>query len=167
MHVRAGGKEFGVHIGWRKYLYECTSFGYVNLWNGLRKWLGKHKKVQHVKTQNQKSKPETKNRNKFLLHYFPSIPNQVQGYCSTPPADFRNGWNLDWVKRFYSGFVQARLFILRILHIASNRMHFYFTPHLWRDGCNSFDIVCVCVRRTLPAEHTDLNFGKEVKWMDI
>ncbi len=29
----AGGKEFGVHIGWRKYLYECTPFGYVNLWN--------------------------------------------------------------------------------------------------------------------------------------
>ena len=27
----AGGKEFGVRIGWRKYLYECTPFGYVNL----------------------------------------------------------------------------------------------------------------------------------------
>ncbi len=27
----AGGKEFGVHIGWRKYLYECTPFGCVNL----------------------------------------------------------------------------------------------------------------------------------------
>ncbi len=23
------GKEFGVRIGWRKYLYECTPFGYV------------------------------------------------------------------------------------------------------------------------------------------
>ncbi len=30
----AGGKEFGVHIGWRKYLYEFTPFGYVNLWTG-------------------------------------------------------------------------------------------------------------------------------------
>ncbi len=28
----AGGKEFVVRIGWRKYLYECTPFGYVNLW---------------------------------------------------------------------------------------------------------------------------------------
>ena len=24
--------EFGVSIGWRKYLYECTHFAYVNLW---------------------------------------------------------------------------------------------------------------------------------------
>ncbi len=23
--------RFGVRIGWRKYLYECTPFGYVNL----------------------------------------------------------------------------------------------------------------------------------------
>ena len=22
---------------------------------------------------------------------------------------------------------------------------FYYNPHLWRDGCNSFDIICVCV----------------------
>ncbi len=27
-----GGKEFGIRIGWRKYLYECTTFGYVDLW---------------------------------------------------------------------------------------------------------------------------------------
>ncbi len=33
----AVGKEFGVRIGWRKYLYECTPFGYVNLWKGLSK----------------------------------------------------------------------------------------------------------------------------------
>ncbi len=24
--------RFGVRIGWRKYLYECTPFGYLNLW---------------------------------------------------------------------------------------------------------------------------------------
>ncbi len=24
--------RFGVRIGWRKYLYECTPLGYVNLW---------------------------------------------------------------------------------------------------------------------------------------
>ena len=24
--------RFGVRTGWRKYLYECTPFGYVNLW---------------------------------------------------------------------------------------------------------------------------------------
>ena len=27
--------RFGVRIGWGKYLYECTPFGYVNLWNLL------------------------------------------------------------------------------------------------------------------------------------
>ncbi len=32
----AGGKEFGVCIGWRKCLYECKPFGYVNLWKGFR-----------------------------------------------------------------------------------------------------------------------------------
>ncbi len=30
----ADGKGFGVRIGWRKYMYECTHFGYVNLWKG-------------------------------------------------------------------------------------------------------------------------------------
>ncbi len=29
-YVWTGGLEFGVH-GWRKYLYECTPFRYVNL----------------------------------------------------------------------------------------------------------------------------------------
>ncbi len=30
MNIRLS--RFGVRIGWRKYLYECTPFGYVNLW---------------------------------------------------------------------------------------------------------------------------------------
>ena len=33
----AGGKEFCVRIGWRKYLYACTPFGYVNLWFRYKK----------------------------------------------------------------------------------------------------------------------------------
>ncbi len=38
--------RFGVRIGWRKYLYECTPFGYVNLWNEciLVQWKKKSKK---------------------------------------------------------------------------------------------------------------------------
>ncbi len=32
-YILTGCKEFGVYIGWRKYLYECTPIGYVNLWN--------------------------------------------------------------------------------------------------------------------------------------
>ena len=34
----ADGKEFGVRIGWRMYLYECTPFGYVNLWYKNSAW---------------------------------------------------------------------------------------------------------------------------------
>ena len=38
-YALAGGKEFGTNIGWRKYLYECPPFGYVNLLDGTRGFL--------------------------------------------------------------------------------------------------------------------------------
>ena len=42
VYAWTGGKEFGVHIGLRKYLYECTPFGYVNLWNLENTFLSVH-----------------------------------------------------------------------------------------------------------------------------
>ena len=34
--------------------------------------------------------------------------------------------------------------------------YIYYTPNLWRDGCNSFGIVCLFVRLTLGTEWTDI-----------
>ena len=50
-----------------------------------------------------------------------------------------------------------------------------YTPRLLRDGCNSFDILCVSVCVSVcPFRYpgrtdgrTYLNFGMEVKWKDI
>ena len=50
----------------------------------------------------------------------------------------------------------------------------HFTQHVWRVGCNSFDIVCLCVYLCVCYHSydrtdrlTDLNYGMEVKWKDI
>ncbi len=47
----------------------------------------------------------------------------------------------------------------------------YYTPRLWRAGCNSFDIVCLSVHPSRYPDRThgqtDLNFCMEVRWKDI
>ena len=56
-----------------------------------------------------------------------------------------------------------------------SKTQLYYTPRLYkRDGCNSFDIVCVSVcvcvcyhSHSRTDRHTDLNFGMDVKWEDV
>ena len=46
----------------------------------------------------------------------------------------------------------------------------FYTPRLWRVGCNVFDFVCLCVcyhSHDWTERRTDLNFGMEVKRKDI
>ncbi len=65
----------------------------------------------------------------------------------------------------------TKIFFIRRKTEVSN----FYTPRLWHDGCNSFDIFCVCVCLSVrpscyPSQtdrHTDLNFGMEVKWKYI